>query len=515
MPRSKNSSESVRVRISADPATETFIINTRNQLKARGVGTFTTSQTPGTYKFKFRTGTHIDIKEVPISQTASNEISAPELGFCSPAALEGTSKTHEYHMENAELSSEHVHLQLGAGSQLFLFVRAWTENETAGSQQGHDPATGLTLHRIDGTPLADLAQVGVRQLADNFSSFDPWSACNIELYPGAYRLRLQTLEWGAIERVVIASPGWQTQVFLLQTSSEDEPYPSSFHLDLANGSLLLARIGEGFKRNNPAFRLCEIARGALEDYRYTLAKSLLKGSFDDKNPMLGIYCASALLTGNKPDRRLLSKTLKKLRHLLPSHPDVEAMTLALNDYQVGEPAFNFAAPPMLRSSWSFLIKKSIRKPDLIPYGSLSQQASTNLWGDGIWLTWLADRLATLPHDWIANSYNAAISYHAAIGAIFQAIRGLDIDEIYGYPRALLAGPLGLNNYEEALLLYLLRDQSERDVLIRGLGIPPAAIQFTAETLLMKLRGSGFDPLAGRSAPLLPKTPPDVLSVSGS
>jgi len=519
MQMSANTSQKMRVVVSADPAIETFIIDSDRQLTARGAGDFTTDLSPGLYKFKFRMGLTNKIISQSIQTGATPvTIQAPQLSFSSPTLFSDTSKTHEYQMDSAQRLSRHLHESLGKGSQLFLFVRTWTAPDARGLLQGKNPATGLTLHDLQGNLLVDFETAGERELRANFP-FDPWAACNVNIAPGSYRLRLQTSTWGALEQIVVASPDWQTQMFLLQTACGDKAQPSSVHADLTNASVLLAPLGQGFDSTNSEFRLAEIARIALADRRSTLARSLLdrllKGQF--KNPMLGIYAANALLPASESDQLLLGKTLDSLRNLLGAHPDVEALALSLSD-RVATVLETYDSPPMLASSWSAIVKRSIQKPDLISDSSLSSRIASHLWGDSIWLIWLADEL-----EETALFENPA-PVGEEIAQLSQITERLEVDES-GYPKAMVQGDLGLNDIEEVLLSYILRatrtsarkkslkgsDEalrssilemnglSEQDALAQALGVPPTTVRATVRSLLKKLSATAANPFESRTS----------------
>ena len=481
MTMAQKRSPNVKVVVRADRGTETFVIDQYHELRARGVGNFSTSQRPGAYRIKFRRGTAIQFQNRVLKRgIAPVVIEAPNLGFSSPAALDGTTKTHEYHMDNASLASRQVHRRLGKGSHLFLFTRAWTSAEAGGSLAGHDPATGLTLHDFEGNLLVDFEQSGVRELTSpRIARFDPWTGCNIEVNPGIYRIRLKTPKWGAIEQVVVASPNWQTQIFLLQKAHKDNLQPLSFRPDLPRTAMFLSPIGHGFRSTSREFRQCELARIALEDDRSTLAKALIKRSLDDSNPMLGLYVSHTLLASCYPDRRFLSRVVGKLRRSLGPHPDIDALELELDGRTVAHAAFDI--PPMLRASWSIVMKHSLKSAKLVPHDSFSARISTHLWGDGIWLRWLPDELG------IDRSIEDSDSIKEDLTAIRKIAQKLDSDDsACGLPKALNGG-VDLTDFEEVLLaLLILQGETRQSALVKSLGIPPVAFRTTARNLLKKL-----------------------------
>jgi hypothetical protein len=242
---------------------------------------------------------------------------------------------------------------------------------------------------------------------------DQWAGCAIAVDPGTYRLRVETPRWGALEMTLIATEGWQTQVFLLQDNYPVETTPA-FRPDLAGASVLLARRGKGFDPKRGELRLAELARQSLANGRLVLSADELKRLFTRKgsSPMLGIYGAHALLA--RGSRREISGTVKELAALLGNHPDVDALRLALASRPSRTLVFN--APPMLASSWSIIVDKAAKLPQLVPAGSLASRVAACQWGSGPWLIWLGDQVANPSQSAPSPSLEDALSQITMLGA---------------------------------------------------------------------------------------------------
>ena len=524
MSPSEDTADKVKLVVTADPGTEIFIIDHAFQLKARGLERISEELSPGLYKIKFRAGLLMhEVFQVLNPGAGMVEVRAPrapELMFSSPAPLATTGKTHEYHAEAARRLSREVHDSLGSGSQLFVFARSWTDQGEpqpgrAGEHQrpmrdpvpraGHHPATGLTLHDMKGNLLINFELKGLCDIRVE----DPWAGWNVTIDPGAYRLRVRTPKWGALEQVVVASPGWQTQVFLLQQNYGDET-DSAFRADLASASILLSRMGRGFDPHSSDFRLAELARIGLTNDRAVFAGDYLDQMLWAKfeNPMVGIFGAHALLSSSEPDRTLLSRVVENLRGLVGDHPDVNALALYLAKDTSGMHG-RFDTPPMLRSSWSIVVDRAIRDPALVPAGSLASLISAHIWAHSAWLIWLADRVErTAPTE-------ALVPLSEGVSRLTEIGRALDVDE-QGRPKVIA----DLSDIEEALLSHVTRREhqatsraersfrtfrleespapgpeeadSEDDPsstaqrLAEALGMPPASVQATLGELLRKL-----------------------------
>jgi hypothetical protein len=410
----KSSEPRVAVDIQAEPATEIFLLDHQFQLRARGVGRVKASVAPGLYKVKYRAGSQIvETYEEMSAGGGTVHLRAPDVPYASAAPLATSRTTHETHEGAASALSKTVHHRLGQGSEIFVFARAWTETVTGRRRtppvpRRHHPAMGLSLRGADGSLLIDIEKESKVELRD-----DPWAGCTIAVDPGAYRLRVETPRWGALELTLIATKEWQTQVFLLQDNYSDGKAPA-FRPDLAEASVLLGRKGKGFDPRRGELRLAELARQSLANQRLVLSGEELKRLFTNKrsSPMLGIYGAHALLA--QGSRREISGAVRELGSILGDHPDVDALRLALSSRPSGK--LSFSVPPMLASSWAIIVDKASSHPDLVPAGSLASRVATCLWGSGPWLIWLADLLAGPSEQGRSASLADAIAQIATISA---------------------------------------------------------------------------------------------------
>lgn len=389
----------IAVNVSGHSDIELFVVDHALQLVVRGTLPWSGTLAPGVYKFKFRRGTAIEEQHVMLRPgSPAVTLAAPKLTTASPAPLEASSRTHEYHIGAASQSSRQVHEKFGAGGQLFLLVRDWTtHNEPTRTPQ---PAAGLHICDAAGTVLFDVEKVtaGVRDQ-------DRWATVNIEVNPGSYRLRLETRQQGTFEQTIVVSPGWQTQVFLLLTNYSPTIGPDSkngadWRADLNRASILMAERGRGFDPASHEFRLADTACAWLGSRQQTAAAAGLKHALQLKfnNPMLGIYAAHALTSG--PTSKEMEKSppiaeslfrdvVSNLEYLVPGHPDVQALRLWLDGAaSVNIPPLHM--PPMLTSSWMKFVEASATRRELIARGSLASRIGGCVWGNGPWLIWAAD-----------------------------------------------------------------------------------------------------------------------------
>ncbi|HKG92301.1 MAG TPA: hypothetical protein VKA84_10435 [Gemmatimonadaceae bacterium] len=388
----------------ADPATEITVLNREFEPRARGTGQLTVWVAPDVYKVKLRTGTSVHEELVlvpPGSGEILKEYDDSASAFPSPAPLANTTTASAEHVAAAERESRLAHAPgLGSGSSIFVFARDWTP-------PGRPPfPPGATPHPARGLSLVSHgATAGDARLVDfEAASAGPpggtWAACNVRLSPGAYRLRLSVPDGESMEQTVIASPGWQTQVFLLQREyakkkrrrghghehgDPDVPRdPDALRADLAGAAVLLAR-GEGFTADDRGARLTELARLALVGRRRLAAavRALLPDRIE--HPMLGIFAAHLLLAEERPDARLILSLVRRLRELLgASHPDVTAVALAAGE---SAPPGAFTVPPMLRASWSIVANATVERPELVPAESFCSAMAARILRYDPWLLW--------------------------------------------------------------------------------------------------------------------------------
>jgi hypothetical protein len=352
----------VRLRVTPrSPLAEVFLIDHEFTLVARSVGALDTKVEPGVYKVKARLG-----DETTETLVVLNQDRAFSLGedLASPAPIEGTSRTHEYHMGAAADESATAATEVGSGATMFLMTRGWTAADGA-ELWTERSLPGLSLHGRDGETIADLNEPAG-------GGVDPFAGTTVRLNPGAYFVRWRDEAGFTTEQSVQAVEGWQTQVFLL----DDQAHPSEG--GRYRVSVLMSR--EAFDPFDQAPRLVEDARAALAQERDVAADFIhetLGAKFD--NPMLGLFGAHLMLLAKDSvsdpdnpasapvrfDQSLFDYVVANLRELLGSHnPDVIA--LSTQTTAQADPPFPLTEPPMLWRSWVLLIEASNTWPEVVP-----------------------------------------------------------------------------------------------------------------------------------------------------
>jgi hypothetical protein len=359
------------------PLAEVFLIDHDFELVERSVGDLTADVEPGVYKVKARLGETTTERLIVLNDDQEIDL-RDELPIASPAPIEGTSLTHEFHMSLAAIESARVARSVGSGAQIFLLSRRWS-SRSRGDAPEPSALVDLSLHDVDGRTIVDLAHSGSRDSPD----WDPVAGTTVEVNPGAYLLRWCDSSGNAAEQTVEAVSGWQIQVFLLEDA------PVSDNARRHEVSMLMSQ--HGFRPDDAMLKRVEEARDALADER-KVASELISESLFAKfdNPMLGLFGAHLMLIAyeavqeakdeksRRPtkadrvrapvgfDQSLFDHVVFNLRNLLgPDHPDVVALSTKSSDPPPDALA-PVVAPPMLWRSWLLLIEASNDSPELVP-----------------------------------------------------------------------------------------------------------------------------------------------------
>jgi hypothetical protein len=381
-----------------NPVVDIKVFDGAFRLRASGSGRIDETLPTGFYTVRYSAGDAREEKEITLRPGAPVVLTEPPtLPFSSAAPLPLTSTSSPYHQTQASQLSRENPLKLGEGSHFFLFVRD-VEAGLAGN-----PAEGLTLHRTDGTQVANLAEVA--QVGSG-NGEAPCAGRNIALDPGSYFVRLALEPDQSIEIVLHLVKGWQNQLFLLRGGGGLVQGDRSFP-DLPAATLLMARPGQGFEpvkrvslrpqEFDPSedLRLSELARQALAAGRSNISPAdlqlMLNGEWVD--PLLLIFGVHLLLMGPQPDLEFAATVVGRLQSIVEGarHPDIEVLALEVA-YRRGMPIDipPFEAPPMLRRGWEMLIHHSAHEPQLIRSGTLLDRIAGRLWGSGAWLMWQAE-----------------------------------------------------------------------------------------------------------------------------
>jgi len=349
--------------------TEIILVDGRMRKIASAYELLERAVLPGIYKIRSRKGSVHKDKLVEITGEREHQsVSAPEIMTRSSAPLYGTETNFETHSLKAQQLSQTTHLDKGAGSSLFIYIRDQELSLESNPPPWDLPPSSVSLHSLDGEFACNLEHGEVDTLAG-------WCGITVSLDPGTWRLRVETEPMGTYEFFVTTVANWQTQVFFaldnFSIKRQTIRRPS-----LRDAVVMMARLDQAFNPSRRDLHEVSLAREALsldravtkEDIKY-----LLQGKFID--PLMGIYGLHLLLLKKRRPKYNFEEILYRLNDLLgPNHPDLLALKLNIAPDQVDE-SLKFTQPPLLYHSWNFLLNASSENNSRIPgEGLLSQLA---------------------------------------------------------------------------------------------------------------------------------------------
>jgi hypothetical protein len=367
---------------------EVFVIDRAFALVERAIGTLDKSVPQGVYKIKARLGDVATEDWYVVNGDLRLDL-ADKLAITSPVPLEGTSQADQQQMRPAAEESRRIVMSAGAGAQIFLCTRRWTEPDS--DEPSDDRAStlpALSLHRPNGEKLVDLQASG---RGDEAGLGDPMLGATVEVDPGNYMVRWGDQSGGTAEQTVVAVRDWQTQVFVLEDQGEELVAGDGVLLPARRERISVLMARDEFRSNDAQLQLADQARIALASER-RIASEVINDSLFGKfeNPMLGLFGAHLMLLSEDAkleaaaaDQRgaaaglqlappvsfnqgLFDQVVWNLADLLGwDHPDVTALGTKASNKPIAElPPVE--VPPMLWRSWLLLIEASNDRPDLLP-----------------------------------------------------------------------------------------------------------------------------------------------------
>jgi hypothetical protein len=410
--------------VSSGPLAEISVLDGSMNTVARSVGELREDLAPGLYKIRVRNGPSPEVEErfVSLNQNRTMSIDAPPI--FSPIPLEGTTRSREYHMSRAADSSRNPQFSFGQGSGLFVFAREWS---ASGTGAHNNPAAGLEITDEPGKLLAEIGKTATIELSN-----DPSAAWCATVSPGAYRLRFALADGSIIERALFASPGCQTQIFILLSSASGPA--AKAHPNLAGGAVIMSSKFQ-FDPQNRGTQLGEIARYALTQKRRVLNDQLRCEIVDEKfdDPMLGLLGAHLILR-DEPDNVALFETLtgNLLRLLGPDHPDLRVLCLRRRTPLLGTRR-SLESPPMLRASWDLAVEASLESPNSFPEAGSVADIADKIVPTASWLVWRREPALEHPGaSEIGSALALSIQDFVAARARLDASRLANARGVIGY-----------------------------------------------------------------------------------
>lgn len=444
---------------------------------AKGVGELKQSLPAGLYRIKIRVGA--ETSEEVTALNRDKEVTFQPVQFASVIPLQGTLKTHEYHMAAAVAASRAPREQLGQGASIMVFAREWSSE---GNRSGVNPAQGLSLLDSDERVLAKLSDKADikdgKGQGPNGRDEDASAGWRADVKPGSYflRLELDDPDQTKLLRPIYVSPGHQLQVFCLMCNhsvGEAGERKTIRRADLGTAAIVISPDAV-FKPNDRTARLSELACNALSQSRALLPQSLLDelliGKFDD--PMLGLFGAHLLLRERPNDKALFRTVTNNLRDMLGSeHPDLQTLWWQRGDENmIGDGRLHVL--PMLSASWSLAVDRSIKTLDVFSlgtfYSKLTRIAPSAPWMMLMDNDWAVSDAAI--DEYLRAREHAHLSRAEAKSALKQAaFRKHYVQRVYSTVRGML--PEKISSYLPVWSTGAPLASDEKAQLARTLAIP--------------------------------------------
>ena len=294
----------------------------------------------------------------------------------------------------------------GSGSSIFFMARVWTKDDEA-SETLERPAANLTLRTVDDAHLVTLSH-------GKTSRDGRRTTCSIELTPGPYILQAKTSDGATTNQILFASPGWQTEYYLLRDMSVERRRGKKLDRrigpklsDLSGATVLMRRTAaddeeaeadiptalesENYKRQlhtTEAYRVALLEGDVSVAVNRNEVLSML--SQDAVQPMLGIYAAHLMLLARESlslglgaihlqsahsasgaavfDQSSFDRIVDRLEGMIGNtHPDFRALRTQHSAFSSAvEDTAPLLSPPMLRQSWNLFTFASRQHLELVP-----------------------------------------------------------------------------------------------------------------------------------------------------
>jgi hypothetical protein len=388
-----SSSRKARVDVRSPLAAVEFaLLDSSLRQVASGVGGLDARVEPGLYQLEVRAGPRVDSELLKLAPGEVHRDLGVSLEFPSAAPIEGTTTSQEVQQQAALEGSERVAAEAGPPAGLVVVVR-----NVRGQEE-----TALNRRTTNRLSLFDqeLRPVESFRRSWQLDGAQGWATWSHRLEPGGYVLRSRYRRGShspaaTIDQSLWLSPGWQTLIFIPNTSVGPASGIASIHMTDVE-----ERWAPGWDpQSQEAGNALEIALWGLREGRSVLPDDLLGLLLGAKfsNPMLGIVGAHSLLLEPRFDVPRFETVMRNLRSLVPEHPDVAALSWLGIEARRGParrrttafPTIEVGWPPMLAASYSGLVRLDALARGGVVTGSVAEAIAANLVVRGVWTSWRA------------------------------------------------------------------------------------------------------------------------------
>jgi hypothetical protein len=362
------------------PTLEVEVLDSNFESVGSGVGDLELAVPPGLYEFRFREGSAHESRLVK-AESGTTIVDPPQLETASPAPVDQTVTTHEYHQQPVVDASGAI-----------ASVCAEPGPETGGivvmvrNVRGQDKLSfPADLDRQFVVVDSDLKPISDDQgwQEDRKAKWALWSRA---LVPGGYALRIDNGEapGESLYQSIWVEAGWQTMVFIPNTPDGPAAELATVHI---------VRVGQ-WTPSDEGSTVAVALESVLDGLRN--GRSVVPNDLNELmhakfvNPFLGIAAAHALLLDPRPSLRLLTTVIGNLEQLLPRSPDVVALGHRARAAGARlEPRDGVVWPPIMYAGYRALLRADASSSGVISDGSLAESAAPLVRVSGLWTTWAA------------------------------------------------------------------------------------------------------------------------------
>jgi hypothetical protein len=356
---------------------EIEVIDSNFEAVASSVGALDIEVEPGLYELRFREGS-AQTSRLLKAEAGTNVVEPPRFDPVSPAPVDNTSTTHEYHQE------------------LVIEATRWISKQSAGPRNGGIIVMVRNGRGADHLAFPDGLSRRFSVVDANLDAVDDfgahwqerpdqgWALWRKAVVAGGYAIRIEdsAADGEVLYQSLWVDEGWQTMVFIPNTAEGPASELATVHI---------ARLGEWtpWADGSATAIALESVLAGLRAGRSVVPENLGQ-LFEAKfvNPFLGIAAAHALLIDPASSIKLLETVVENLERLTPLNPDVIA--LAHRARRAGadvRPQQGVAWPPMMYIGYRALLRADANTPGVVVDNSLAESAAALLRVAGLWTTW--------------------------------------------------------------------------------------------------------------------------------
>jgi hypothetical protein len=363
------------------PTLEVEVLDSNFEHVGSGVGNLNLAVAPGLYEVRFREGSAHESRLVKV-EPGTTTVDPPQLETSSPAPVDQTVTTHEYHQQPVVDASGAIASDCAAPGPetggLVVMVRNVRGQDDLSFPS--DLTRQFAVLDANLKPMSD----GPTWHEDRQAKWALWSRAVV---PGGYALRIKNGEspGESLYQSIWVDPGWQTMVFIPNT-------PDGPAAELATVHIVPIGQWTPWDEGSTVAVALESVLDGLRNGR-SVVPADLNELFHAKfvNPFLGIAAAHALLLNPQPSLRQLKSVIGNLERLLPQSPDVVALGHRARAAGVKlKPRGGVVWPPIMYAGYRALLRADASSPGVISDGSRAESAAPLVRISGLWTTWVAE-----------------------------------------------------------------------------------------------------------------------------